>query len=307
MIASRRPSSTFSAALFRAVVGCAALTGSIHSSARTTNAEAASPALTIRGEAISSEDVKRAVAQCRANAAELKTVACLDRYWVPRWLLDFEARDQKLAGSEVLLQERKDILATRLLENIAEQTPEPSAPEIDSYLKKHERDFVKPLRIRIFRILVSTEEKAREVLGKLSAKTSISDFRKLARDHSIDRATNERGGDLGFVWPDGSTDVPQVSADPFLYAAALNIVDGEFSKTPIQEGQHFAVIWRRGTLPAQGVEESKRSLVRLRLLEEQAGRQVASLLEDLAKSVVGRNDDLLGKLRRPEATLFREP
>jgi hypothetical protein len=174
-------------------------------------------------------------------------------------------------------------------------------------LKKHERDFEKPLRIRIFRILVSTEEAAKDVLGKLKATTTIADFRKLARDLSIDRATNERGGDLGFVWPDGSTDVPQVSADPALYTAARELVDGEFSKAPVKEGKHFAVLWRRGTLPAQLAEESSRDLARVRLLEENAASAAASLLSQLAKTVVGRDDELLGKLRRPEATLFREP
>src|SRR5690606_33712253 len=123
---------------------------------------------------------------------------------------------------------------------------------------KHEREFVKPLRVRIFRILVKTEQAALEILAKLGATTSISDFRKLARDHSVDKATNERGGDLGFVWPDGSSDVPQVSADPALYAAAIELADGEFSKSPIAEGDHFAVLWRRGSLPATARDDSSR-------------------------------------------------
>lgn len=306
MIASRRQGSTLEAALLCAIVIGGITLAAIPSSAQTTDAQA-SAAITISGEPIDGGEVKRALKECRENAPEQKPVACLDRYWVPRWLLDAEAKKENLASAAGILRERREILSTRLLETFAAKAREPSAGEIDSYVKQHERDFAKPLRIRIFRILVSTEDAAKDLLGKLTTKTSIADFRKLARDVSIDRATNERGGDLGFVWPDGSTDVPQVSADPALYAAALELVDGEFSKAPIKEGKHFAVLWRRGTLAAQVVEDSSRRLARLRLLEENAAKEADRVLAELAKMVVGREDELLGKLRRPEATLFREP
>lgn len=302
MIPSRRPGTTRKAAIFSAAIVCGLSLGSVQSSAQTPG-----EAITISGEPILGEEVMRALKECQTNASELPGIECLDRYWVPRWLLDTEAKKRNLLETAGILQKRKDILATRLLEILAEQADEPSPLEIESYLRKHERDFKKPLRIRIFRILVSTEEKAKDLLGKLSHKTSISDFRKLARDHSLDRATNERGGDLGFVWPDGSTDIPQVSAEPALYAAALELVDGEFSKAPVQEGKHFAVLWRRGTLPAQDAEQSNARLARLRLLEIYAEQRRANLLAELTKKVVGRDDDLLGKLRRAETTLFREP
>jgi hypothetical protein len=270
-------------------------------------AEAPQTGVTIGGQPIAGQQVKIALGECHKNAAHLAAADCLDRYWVVRWLLDAEASARKLVAAEPVVAKRRRILSSRVLETFAERAREPSPEEIDSYLKKHERDFVKPLRVRIFRILVSTEEKAQEISGDLRPTTTIAEFRALARDHSIDRATNERGGDLGFVWPDGSTDMPQVSADPALYAAAVELADGEFSRAPIPEGKHFAVVWRRGSLPAEADDKSARSLVRLRLLEADAERRTASLLTQLAKEVAGRNDELLGKLRRPEATLFREP
>lgn len=302
MIARPRPTRIFLAALTCAVVACSIALSSVPSSAQTPSAP-----ITLGGEPVSATQVESAVLQCQKHAAEMTVAECLDRYWVPRWLLDAEAREQKLAGAEHLIETRREILSTRLLQLLAEQTKAPTPSEIDSYLKKQERDFVKPLRVRIFRILLKTEEKAREILAKLDATTSILAFRKLARDHSIDKATNERGGDLGFIWPDGSTDVPEVSADPALYTAALGLADGEFSQVPVAEGSYFAVLWRRGSLPAQEKDNSHRSLAHARLLEEKAAARATSLLAELGKEVVGRNDELLGKLRRPEASLFRAP
>lgn len=265
-----------------------------------------SAAVTVRAQAVSEDTVKSAVNQCRQSAEELPVATCVDRFFVPRWLLDAEVKERKLAGTSQILEQKKRILSRRMLELSAEKSPEPTASQIDSYLKKHERDFVKPLRVRIFRILVSTEEKAHEISKKLSQTTTPAEFRELARSHSIDKATSERGGDLGFVWPDGSTDVPQVSADPALYQAALPLSEGEFSPAPIPEGEHFAVIWRRGSLPAQAMDENARAIARLRLLEGAAEESTTSLLGELSKNVRGRNDELLGKLRRPEATLFKE-
>ena len=250
---------------------------------------------------------KRALEQCSAHAPELDLKTCIDRYWIPRWLLDAEAAARKLDQSSAVRPKRADILHATLVEKITSHVPTPSDEEIDAYLEQHRRDFEKPLRIRIFRIMVSTKEKAEEVRKQLDATTTLSDFRKLARDHSVDRATSERGGDLGFVWPDGSTDIPQVSAETSLYEAAQDLKDGEFSSQPVPERDHFAVIWRRGTLPATELDESARKIARLRLLERRSEARVREILDKKKAIVRGRNDDLLGKLRRPEASLFREP
>src|SRR5690606_4375467 len=132
---------------------------------------------------------------------------------------------------------------------------------------KHQRDFEKPLRIRLFRILVASKSEAEEVLEELGSPTSIEPFRKIARAHSFDTATHERGGDLGFVWPNGSTDIPQVSAEPALYQAALQLKDGELAQEPIAEGDRFAVLWRRGSLAATTPSDESRKIAKVRIRE----------------------------------------
>jgi hypothetical protein len=248
-----------------------------------------------------------ALSECEQHAAHMSAVSCVDTFFVPKWLMEAEAERSGLAKSQALRHVRADILHARLVETLAAQLPSLTEEDIDEYLKKHQRDFEKPLRIRIYRILLDTEEDARSLLQKVTATTNLTDFRAWARDHSIDRATNQRAGDLGFVWPDGSTDIPQVSAETTLYQAALTLEDGEIGKEPVREGPRYAVIWRRGSLPAVSMNEQSRMIARLRLGEQRTEAQLRKILTDSSALVRGRNDELLGKLRRNGVTLFQTP
>ena len=59
-----------------------------------------------------------------------------------------------------------------------------------------------------------------------------------------------RRGELGFVMADGRTNRPRVNVDPSLFVAAKSIKNGELAPAPVAEGNQFAVIWRRGSVPA---------------------------------------------------------
>lgn len=266
-----------------------------------------SRAVLVGGAPIPPAQVERALVDCSRQAPQLKPDVCLDTYFSPRWLLDREAQTRNLAQAPAMAHRAADLLHRHLVSELYMEGGEPNVTEIDKYLKDHRRDFEKPLRIRIFRILVATQEEAESLIKKLKPNTKVEEFRALAREQSLDRATNERGGDLGFVWPDGSTDVPQVSAEPSLYSAALSLKDGQFSASPIPEGERFAVLWRRGSLPAQPLSAESREVARLRIIERRGEAQVATLLSQLFKKHVTERDDvLLGKLRRKESSLFEE-
>lgn len=266
-----------------------------------------SSGVTVAGEPVPKSAVVAALDSCATHAADLELDVCLRSYFVPRWLLDQEAATRSLGETPAMKARQATLLAEALMERIAEETKEPSATEISEYLKANERDFEKPLRIRVFRILFERREEAEDLIVELTPETTVEEFRKWARELSVDQATNERAGDLGFLWPDGSTDVPQVSAEKSLYEAALPLKDGEFSKVPVEEAGRFAVVWRRGSLPPIEPDEASRDLARGALRERAADQAIASLLQKLAPRVTKKNTDLLGKLRRKEATLFDEP
>jgi peptidyl-prolyl cis-trans isomerase C len=234
--------------------------------------------------------------------------SCLDHFFVPRWLMDRAAAEQKLAAHAKMVHPINDLLFLALVSEVKNQSPEPSPEAITKFMADHPRDFARPLRIRIFRLLVQSEEDANKVLAEIKEPLDLTQFRALCRKYSIDRATNERGGDLGFVWPDGSTDVPQVSADRALYEAALPLQEGELLKKPVAEDKRFALVWRRGSLPAMETSEpdAERAafLLREKAQEEALNQLVAKLS---AEQVKDRKDVLLGRLRRKDTGLFVEP
>lgn len=263
-------------------------------------------AVKIGTQAVAQQEVESALRACEKNASELEPSACIDSYFVPRWLLSAEAAAQNLKDEPAVRHERQDLLHQALVASVSAST-QPSAAQISAFQNKHQRDFEKPLRIRIFRLLFSDQASAEATLRELVAGTNIEAFRKLARERSIDHATKERGGDLGFVWPDGSTDVPQVSAETALYQAALPLKDGEICPHVVKEGKRFAVLWRRGSLPEIPRASFADDVARARVKEAEVEAQLKMLLASLKQNVSQRQSILLGKLRRKEATLFREP
>ena len=149
----------------------------------------------------------------------------------------------------------------------------------------HRDDYEKPERIRISRILVDDDALARKILTEAKGTAGLDHWNEFARQSSLDAATKMRGGMLGFVYPDGRTESPQVAVDPALYAAAAKVRDGELVPEPVKEGAHLAVVWRRGTLPKLArTYESERDDIRMLLVREHAEKTLATLKEDLRRS-----------------------
>ncbi|MDR7434449.1 MAG: peptidylprolyl isomerase [Armatimonadota bacterium] len=68
--------------------------------------------------------------------------------------------------------------------------------EVQEYFMKHRGELGEPEQVHVRHILVRTEAEAKVVEGKLQRG---EDFATLARQHSIDLDTKEKGGDLGFI------------------------------------------------------------------------------------------------------------
>lgn len=271
------------------------------------------PQARLAGARVAGEEVERdlldlAAQHCAAHFSSLSPKTCMESVWAPRWRMEAAARERGLNRTPHFRFDEKDLLHRALVEQIGRETPEPLDSEVFSFLERNAREFHRPLRLRLFRILVASEEEARGLLANLPKPLTLESFRALARAHSVDRATNERGGDLGFVWPDGSTDVPQVRVDAHLYEAALALDDGAWSKEPVQEGTRFAVLWRRGSLAPVSLRGDAHELARLRLREKRTAAAVDKVLARLLEQQVrDRADILLGKLRRNETGMFHEP
>jgi peptidyl-prolyl cis-trans isomerase C len=168
--------------------------------------------------------------------------------------------------------------------------------DVRRYYEENRSRFDSPERINLWRILCKTREEATTVLETARREPTIAKYNDLARDHSIDKATNMRGGNLGFVGPDGASNEAGVKVDPALVKAAQAVKDGEIIPQPVAEGSWFAVVWRRGTVPAnkRSVEESA-AQIRAALFRERIETNEKKLIDELrAKNVKEVNAGLLG-------------
>lgn len=159
--------------------------------------------------------------------------------------------------------------------------------DVRRYYDQNKAYFDAPERINVWRILVKTREEASTILAAAKKDPTVAKYNDLAREHSIDKATNLRGGNLGFLAPDGTSNQAGLKADVALVKAAQAVKDGELVPDPVHEGDGFAVVWRRGTLPP-----SKRSLedataqIQTTLFRERTELAEKQLMDELRKKNV---------------------
>jgi len=220
------------------------------------------------------------LASLGTSDAEIRR-AYADKVSVPRLLLAEEARARKLSDTLPVKQLVDRALVEALAETVrASVTAEVTDAVVTSYFEAHRAEFSHPERIRVFRLLVADRAEAQKLLEKARKVKDMSEWRALVRDNSIDQATRLRGGDLGFVHPNGDTEVPSLRATQELFDAAAKVKDGELVPELVAEGKHFGIVWRRGSLAAVEARLTDHEAQIRRLLIESRTRES---LEGLAK------------------------
>jgi peptidyl-prolyl cis-trans isomerase C len=173
--------------------------------------------------------------------------------------------------------------------------------DVKKYYEDNRSRFDSPERVNLWRILCKTREEADTVLTTAKKDLTIPKFNDLAREHSIDKATNFRGGNLGFLSPDGTSNEAGVKVDAALVKAAASAKDGDLVPQPIAEGTGYAVIWRRTTVPAtRRTLEDATAQIRATLYRERTETQEKKLIDELRKkNVRDVNADLLKIIEIP--------
>ncbi len=169
------------------------------------------------------------------------------------------------------------------------------AADIEKYYEDNRSRFDSPERVNLWRILCKTREEADTVLAAAKKNLTIPKWTDLAREHSIDKATNFRGGNLGFLAPDGTSNEAGVKVEASLVKAASTTKDGDLVAQPVAEGSGFAVVWRRTTVPAtrRSLEEAT-AQIRSTLYRERTEAAEKKLIDELrAKHVRDLNVDPL--------------
>ncbi|SHG87587.1 peptidyl-prolyl cis-trans isomerase C [Thermosyntropha lipolytica DSM 11003] len=155
-----------------------------------------------------------------------------------------------------------------------------SDEEVKKYYEENEDLFKEPGGIRIYHILVDSEEEARSIIARLN---KGEDFSRLAQKYSK-CPSREKGGDLGIV--NESTNF----VTPFK-EAALKLKPGEITQEPVKTEFGYHVI-KAGEKVAGGIkklEEVKEEL-RYQLEEEARNKVFSNYIENLQ-----RNADIIDK------------
>ncbi len=167
--------------------------------------------------------------------------------------------------------------------------------EVTAYYDQNRVRYDAPARYQLWRILCKTRDEAQAVLAAAKADPSTKTFAQLARDHSQDKATVFRSGNLGFLTAEGESSEPGLRVDPAIVRAAQAVRDGDLVPDPVVEGDFFAVVWRRGTIAARKrTVDEVAAPIREILSRERAKAKVDELVARLrAANVRDVNEDLL--------------
>lgn len=181
-----------------------------------------------------------------------------------RWAVDTLVREELMVqGARAdALTERPDVdgriqsvLVSALLDEVWDEALDGGVTDaaVKAYYDAHRDEYASERRIRIWQIMVATEEEARGVLETIATdptyqKDPVAGWEKLARETSLDKTTAMRRGDLGFVRPDGTTPHRDVRVPSALFDAAAQVGDGEVVPEPVKSGERWVVVQRRGSI-----------------------------------------------------------
>jgi peptidyl-prolyl cis-trans isomerase C len=236
------------------------------------------------------------------STAEAARHAVLDRVLVREALLSLDADAEEIATRPDVAYAADRALAQATVRAVrAEVPPATEVPmaDVSAYYDANRARYDAPPRYAIWRILCKTRDEAAEVLASALADPIPKTFAQLARDHSQDKATALRAGDLGLLTAEGDSVEPGLKVDPAIVHAALAVRDGELVSAPVPEGEFFSVVWRRGTNapPKRSVAEAApaiRDVLRKQRIKEETDKLLAGLratkVKDLREDLVERVD-----------------
>ncbi len=205
---------------------------------------------------------------------------------------------------------RNEILA-HLRAEVARLNPVDDA-EAKAYYEKNISKFRSPERRALWLIATKTEGDARAVIEDLHKDSSPKHWGELARAKSTDPGSAMRGGNLGFVAPDGTTPEPGLKVSAAVLEAVDKLKDAEISPEPVHDGDRWAVVWRRQTMKAvERPLELEAGSIKQMLLHARTDAKVKETVARLREQyLTDHNPDLLDLVEvsaQGELTPVRRP
>ena len=215
--------------------------------------------------------------------------AFVDKVMVRELLLAQGAVDAKLTERMEVAEHLRGVLRNAMLAQVRAEagTGPVTDAEVKAYYEANAAKYHAPARVQIWRIQVAKREDAVALIAELKKDGSPKRWSELAREQSLDHATNLRGGNLGFVAPDGTTSEAGMKVDPALLAAVATAKDAEVLPEPVKDGERWSVLWRRQTMKAIDRDLAMEApLIRPILVHERGETKARALVEKLREEHV---------------------
>ncbi|MCP4195867.1 MAG: hypothetical protein GY762_01850 [Proteobacteria bacterium] len=165
-------------------------------------------------------------------------------------LLADEAERRGFDKHDEVASVRKNQLASLMHKQIANSLGEvvPSEEELLAYYKENYDSYHKPEKVRARHILLADKDEAKKLLKSIQKKKiSQLEFRRLAQEHSEDKATRTSGGDLAFFTKvkDRSDGDSQIDVEVVRAAFKLK-KSGEIYPRLVKSSQGYHIVMRTG-------------------------------------------------------------
>lgn len=208
------------------------------------------------------------------------------------------AEEEKLAETPEVAERIRGVLRGALVNKITQEAAAAGPitdEEVKAYYDANKSTYHAPPRIVLWRIVLATRAEAQSVIDKVKTDLSPKKWNEIAREQSLDKATNMRGGNLGFVEPNGATSDPNLKVDAALVTAAEKAKDGELVPEPVEDDGRWSVVWRRQSMRAVDRPlEIEAPQIRIVLMRQRTDKRIADMVAELRKkNVTETNADLL--------------
>lgn len=177
-------------------------------------------------------------------------------------------RDRDIKQQVEALEER--LIVQRVMQDLEE--PPPISDEEVRAAYDADPELYSGGQVRVRHILVKDEALARQLLGEIRANPDR--FAALAKEHSLDKVTKDRGGDLGFFGQGRM--IPEFERAAFALKKPGDLSD--VVKTPF--GYHILMLIDRQAGVAQPFEQAK-DRIRVGLINQRRQSQRMSAYESL--------------------------
>lgn len=224
----------------------------------------------------------------------------LTKVLIPEMLFARGAMERGKHEDPEVRARQRDLLKTSLLMQIRRDTAKEAKitpDQIEKYYKENIDRYRTPARVAVWRILVADRSLAEKLIDEARKDPTPKAWSELAKTHSLDKSTSMRGGNLGFLTADGTSADGKTKVSSELAKAAFAVRDGEVVGEPVPEGSGFAVVWRRGSMPAihRTVEDEARSIEKILLRDRTraAQEELTSRLRERVRVLMPEGAELI--------------